>query len=57
MCDADGPLIAKLFYEKLFENKMIGLDDVPRALDSAVMELRNRGARLESWATFIHVGA
>jgi hypothetical protein len=30
---------------------------IPRALDHAVTKLRESGAPIGSWATFIHVGA
>jgi hypothetical protein len=57
MCDEDGPYVAERFYNKLFEKKWITADDVPYALDEAVMELRRSGAHPERWATFIHMGA
>jgi hypothetical protein len=57
MKDADGPRIAKLFYETLFEEEQISLDTIPYALDRAVTELRKSGAPPERWATFIHIGA
>jgi hypothetical protein len=57
MRDADGPVVSKAFYEKLFEGEMITADAIPRALDHAVTELRKSGAPIGSWATFIHVGA
>jgi hypothetical protein len=57
MGDADGPLIAKHFYERLFSEDMITLDAIPYALDYAVTELRKTGVPPEQWATFIHMGA
>jgi hypothetical protein len=57
MGDQDGPMIAKLFYEKLFSKEQISVDDIPYALDYAVGELRKTGAPYERWATFIHMGA
>jgi hypothetical protein len=57
MRDDDGPLIAQAFYEKLFEGKTITADTIPYALDHAVRKLRESGAPVERWATFIHVGA
>jgi hypothetical protein len=57
MNDADGPLVAKLFYEKLFSEDVITLDAIPYALDWAVSELRKTGVPPERWATFIHMGA
>ena len=57
MNDADGPQVAKLFYEKLFAEDVITLDTIPYALDYAVAELRKTGASPERWATFIHMGA
>jgi hypothetical protein len=57
MSDEDGPQIAKLFYERLFAEELISLDDIPYALDYAVRELRRNGVPPERWATFIHTGA
>jgi hypothetical protein len=57
MSDADGPRVASLFYDRLFEEDMITLDAVPYALDYAVGELRKSGVPPERWATFIHMGA
>jgi hypothetical protein len=57
MRDADGPVVSKAFYEKLFEGEMITADSIPYALDHAVRKLRESGAPTGSWATFIHVGA
>jgi hypothetical protein len=57
MSDADGPRVAQCFYNKLFEKTEIGVDDIPYALDYAVMDLRKSGAPPERWATFIHMGA
>jgi hypothetical protein len=57
MNDADGPLVATLFYEKLFEEEVITVDAIPYALDYAISELRKSGAAPERWTTFIHMGA
>jgi hypothetical protein len=57
MRDADGPSIAGSFYSKLFEKENISNDDIARALDYAVRDLRDRGVPLEGWATFMHIGA
>jgi hypothetical protein len=57
MSDADGPRVAKWFYERLFAEEVITLDAIPYALDHAVAELRKSGASPEQWATFIHMGA
>jgi hypothetical protein len=59
MSDADGPQMAKIFYEQLFQKDAVNIspDDVPYALDYAASELRNGGAPPERWATFIHLGA
>jgi hypothetical protein len=57
MRDEDGPAISKAFYQKLFEGDTITADAIPRALDHAVRKLRESGASIERWATFIHVGA
>jgi hypothetical protein len=57
MHDEDGPFVAKIFYEKLFESETIDLDSIPYALDDAVTALRMKGVPPERWATFIHMGA
>jgi hypothetical protein len=57
MNDADGPRLAKLFYEKLFAEDVITLNSVPYALHYAVAELRKSGVPPERWATFVHMGA
>jgi hypothetical protein len=57
MNDSNGLVIAKLFYEKLFENETIDADSIPYALDNAVSSLRKSGAPWQRWATFIHMGA
>jgi hypothetical protein len=57
MRDEDGPVISKAFYEKLFEADTITADAISRALDHAVRKLRESGAPVGRWATFIHVGA
>jgi hypothetical protein len=57
MNDADGPRVAKLFYERLFAKDLITLDAIPYALDYAVSDLRKSGVSPERWATFIHMGA
>jgi hypothetical protein len=57
MSDADGPYIARRFYEQLFKNEMIDVDAIPYALDHAVSALRDSGASPERWATFIQMGA
>jgi hypothetical protein len=57
MRDEDGPVVSKAFYEKLFEADTITADAIPYALDHAVRKLRESGAPVERWATFIHVGA
>jgi hypothetical protein len=57
MKDADGPTVAKHFYERLFEEDIITVDSIPRALDHAVQKLKENGASADRWATFIHMGA
>jgi hypothetical protein len=57
MRDDDGPVVSKAFYEKLLESDTITADAIPYALDHAVRNLRESGASVERWATFIHVGA
>jgi hypothetical protein len=63
MRDPDGPVVARLFYEKLFENETVDANSIAYALDHAVNMLREsptlRGDResWKRWATFIHMGA
>jgi hypothetical protein len=57
MNDADGPFVAREFYERLFAGPVINTDSVPYALDGAVAALRAKGAPPAQWATFIHMGA
>jgi hypothetical protein len=57
MSDTDGPIIAEIFYKRLFAEDVITLDAIPYALDYAITELRNTGVPPERWATFIHMGA
>jgi hypothetical protein len=42
MGDADGPDLAKWFYEVLMSNEIIDADAVAYALDSAVRKLREK---------------
>jgi hypothetical protein len=55
--DADGPMVAKCFYEQLFAKEMVDADSVAYALDFAVGKLRDSGVSLERWVPFIHMGA
>lgn len=57
MNDADGPIVAAVFYKVLFPQSVIHLGDIPYALDRAVAELRQTGVPPERWASFIHMGA
>jgi hypothetical protein len=57
MNDADGPIVAKCFYEKLLAEDVLTLDAIPYVLDYVVAELRKSGVPPERWATFIHMGA
>jgi hypothetical protein len=57
MNDADGPTVAKVFYEALLAKPVIDQDSVPFALDAAIQWLRERGVPPYRWATFIHMGA
>jgi hypothetical protein len=56
MSDEDGPRLAHLFYEVLFEREQIDLDDIPYALDAAVQILRSDGVPARRWALFMHMG-
>jgi CHAT domain-containing protein len=55
--DADGPAVARTFYEALLAEDIIDADAVAYALDEAVSKLRNEGVSPLHWAAFIHVGA
>jgi hypothetical protein len=63
MDDADGPVVARVFYDQLGERARAGggshwhVDDVPYALDAAVQTLRSQGVPPERWACFAHYGA
>jgi hypothetical protein len=57
ICDADGPTVAKWFYEELFAKEVVDADSVAYALDSAAGKLRDSGVSPERWAPFIHMGA
>jgi hypothetical protein len=57
MHDADGPVVAKIFYEELFKNGRPTADDIPYALDAAVSVLRESGVSADRWAPFVHFGA
>jgi hypothetical protein len=56
MHDADGPQVARHFYERLLETDQLDLDDIPYALDAAVCILREAGVPPSRWAPFIHMG-
>jgi hypothetical protein len=57
MGDADGPVLATLFYQELIQKDRIDADDIAYALDHAVNHLRRSGVPVHRWATFIHLGA
>jgi hypothetical protein len=57
MNDADGPFVARLFYESLFDGSVIDVNSIPYALDNAVTALRKKGMPPGQWATFVHMGA
>jgi hypothetical protein len=56
MSDADGPDIARWFYESLFQHTKLDLDNIAYALDEAVAKLRATGVSTSRWALFIHMG-
>jgi hypothetical protein len=57
IADADGPKVAKWFYEELLANEVVDAGLVAYALDSAVGKLRNSGVSPDRWVPFIHMGA
>jgi hypothetical protein len=58
MDDVDGPLVAKIVYERLFAGNSDCLDPeiIPWALDAAVRKLRHMGLPPSRWACYVHVG-
>jgi hypothetical protein len=56
MSDADGPDIARWFYESLFQHAELDLDHIAYALDEAVAKLRLTGVSASRWALFVHMG-
>jgi hypothetical protein len=56
MNDADGPKVAKGFYERLLKEDQLDLDDIPYALDDAVRALREEGVPAKRWALYVHMG-
>jgi hypothetical protein len=56
MHDDDGPKLAQHFYEALFAQEALNLDDIPYALDEAIEHLRRQGVPAERWALFMHMG-
>jgi hypothetical protein len=56
MDDADGPDVARWFYESLFEHSELDLDHIAYALDEAVAKLREKGVPASRWALLIHMG-
>jgi hypothetical protein len=56
MEDADGPRVARHFYDSLFEKDHMDLDDIASALDEAVQALRRSKVPTSRWALFMHIG-
>ncbi|KAF8905820.1 CHAT domain-containing protein [Gymnopilus junonius] len=58
MNDNDGPQVAQMIYEELFNNMDSVLDPnvIPYALDAAVRKFQENGIHPSRWATYIHVG-
>lgn len=58
MNDIDGPMVAKMIYEQLFdtESEELDADSIPYALDDAVQKLRADGLHPSRWATYVHFG-
>jgi hypothetical protein len=57
MADADGPTVASTVYQKLLDEEMFDLNNVPYALNDAVRLLREEKVDAERWAVFVHMGA
>jgi hypothetical protein len=49
-------MVAKWFYEELFNKEVIDGDVVAYSLDTAVGKLRESGMSLDRWAPFIQMG-
>jgi hypothetical protein len=56
MDDIDGPFMAKRIYQRIFRNGTLDMGAVPYALEDAARELRELGAPVSRWATYIHMG-
>ncbi|KAJ6597491.1 CHAT domain-containing protein [Mycena vulgaris] len=57
MDDADGPLVAEIFYSHLFGNgSQPQASDAAEALQLAVKQLKTRNVSYERWIPFIHLG-
>jgi hypothetical protein len=56
MCDADGPNMARHFYESLFDRGQVDLDDIAYAFDDAVQTLRRSKVPASRWVSFMHIG-
>jgi hypothetical protein len=56
MHDEDGPKLARCFYEALFRQEFLDLDDIAYALDEAIQGLRSQGVPSRRWALFMHIG-
>jgi hypothetical protein len=67
IADIDGPVVAGQFYRRLFDGYASTTTDdgdypcpdltrAARALHLAVAEVRKKGAPLERWVPFIHIG-
>jgi hypothetical protein len=58
MEDIDGPLVAKEFYEQLFNtpSEFLEPDAVAYAFDAAIRTLRDTRPSPGRWAPYIHLG-
>jgi hypothetical protein len=58
MDDIDGPLVAKMVYQRLFAGEAVNIDPevVPHALDDAVRALKSLGLPPSRWACYVHIG-
>jgi hypothetical protein len=56
MDDADGPDVARWFYESLFKHTELDLDHIAYTLDETVTKLRQTGVPASRWALLIHMG-
>lgn len=56
IADADGPIVSKIVYQRLFSEGKPDVTDSAEALHVAVQSLRKQGVPFQRWMPFIHMG-